>query len=95
MNRVRILSGLCSEVLEKCCCESLGCVSFALESSWNKVLQRAILCSVVFCSVNWLLISLWFLGISVYLRNFHDKWSDGRGGGYIRALHFVFTENAW
>jgi hypothetical protein len=69
VNRVRILSGLCSEVLEKCCCESLGCVSFALESSWNKVLQMAVLCSVVFRSVNWSFISLRFLGIPVYLRN--------------------------
>jgi len=67
VNRVRILSVLCSEVLEKCCYESLGCMSFALESSWNKVLRRAILSSMVFCSVNWLLLSLWFLGIPVYL----------------------------
>jgi len=73
VNRFRIQSGLCSEVLEKCCCESFGCVSSALESSWNKVLQRAILCCMVFCSVNWLLISLWLVGIPVYLRNKHGN----------------------
>jgi hypothetical protein len=61
---VRILNILCSEVLEKCC-ESFGCISFALESNWIEVMQRAILCLVVLCSVSWLLISLWFLGIPV------------------------------